>query len=71
MDTTDGNYHVYSGISETIMMHMLVKKQDNELVFKTWVFGWTDILSMPIPFSDGRITQFTIVPHSNVLQVIV
>ena len=51
------------------MMHIKVVKNHNELAFKTWVSYWSNKLSIPIPFSDGSITKFSIVPHSNVLQV--
>ncbi|XP_060556995.1 uncharacterized protein LOC132717524, partial [Ruditapes philippinarum] len=70
LDTTDVNYNVYGGASEIVMLHMMVVRQHNELVFKTWVGGWTNILSMAIPFPEGSVTKFTIVPHADVLQVL-
>jgi hypothetical protein len=51
------------------MLHMMVVRQHNELVFKTWVGGWTNILSMAIPFPEGSVTKFTLVPDADVLQV--
>jgi hypothetical protein len=53
------------------MFHIIVVKQDNELMVKTWAqaTGWTNILSMAIPFPEGSVTKFTIVPYTDVLQV--